>query len=205
MNFPVPADHRSKLKESEKSDKYVDFARELKTLWNMKVTIIPIVIGVFGTVTLGLVQGLEELEITERVETVQTWAFFKSARIVRWVLGSQRKEKRKPTHPEFELRSPIIFPTTITVTLSSIFICISMCACMRAYVCVFESACVYPYVCVCKYACIYACVCVYVRGCILLYVFVCACVYDCLCVCVCVCIYIFSGMCVCMCVCFLAR
>ena len=30
------------LKEYEKKDKYLDFAREL---WNMKVTIIPIVIG----------------------------------------------------------------------------------------------------------------------------------------------------------------
>ncbi len=32
-------------------DKYLDLARELKKLWNMKVTIIPIVIGAFGTVT----------------------------------------------------------------------------------------------------------------------------------------------------------
>ena len=35
----------------EKKDKYHDLARELKKLWNMKVTIIPIVIGAFGTVT----------------------------------------------------------------------------------------------------------------------------------------------------------
>ena len=31
----------------------------------MKVTVITIVIGAFGTVTKGLVQGLEDLEITE--------------------------------------------------------------------------------------------------------------------------------------------
>ena len=30
MNFAVPADHRLKLKESEKKDKYLDLARELK-------------------------------------------------------------------------------------------------------------------------------------------------------------------------------
>ena len=42
---------RIKLKECEKKDKYHDFARELKKLWNMKVTIISIVIGDFGTVT----------------------------------------------------------------------------------------------------------------------------------------------------------
>ena len=30
MDFAVPADHRGKLKESEKNDKYLEFARELK-------------------------------------------------------------------------------------------------------------------------------------------------------------------------------
>ena len=54
MNFAVPADHRLKLKESEKKDKYLELARELKKLWNMKVTIIPFGIGAFGTVTKGL-------------------------------------------------------------------------------------------------------------------------------------------------------
>ena len=42
----------------------------------MKVTIIPIVIYALGTVTKGLVQGLEDLEITGRVEAVQTTVFF---------------------------------------------------------------------------------------------------------------------------------
>ena len=38
VDFPVPADHRIKLKECEKKDKYLDLAKELKKLWNMKVT-----------------------------------------------------------------------------------------------------------------------------------------------------------------------
>ena len=38
----------------------------------MKVTMIPIVIGVFGSVTKELVQGLEDLEIKEQVECIQT-------------------------------------------------------------------------------------------------------------------------------------
>ena len=54
VNFAVPADHRIKLKERMKKDKYLDLARELKKLWNMKVTIVLIVIGAFGTVTKGL-------------------------------------------------------------------------------------------------------------------------------------------------------
>ena len=70
VDFAVPADHRVKLKESKKKDKYMDLARELKKLWNKKVTIIPILIGALGTFTKGLVQGLEDLEITGRVETI---------------------------------------------------------------------------------------------------------------------------------------
>ena len=38
VDFTVPADHRVKLKESEKKDKYLDLAREIIKLWNMKVT-----------------------------------------------------------------------------------------------------------------------------------------------------------------------
>ena len=52
----------------------------------MKVTIIQIVIGALGTVTKGLVQGLKNLELTERVEIVQTTVLLRSARILRRVL-----------------------------------------------------------------------------------------------------------------------
>ena len=62
MDFAVPAGHRIKLKECEKKDKYLDFARELKKLWNMQVTIIPIVIGAFGIVTKRLLKGQKDLE-----------------------------------------------------------------------------------------------------------------------------------------------
>ena len=65
VNFAVPVDNRIKLKEREKKDKYIDLARELKKLWNMQVTFIPIVIGAFGTVTKGLLKGLEDLEMAD--------------------------------------------------------------------------------------------------------------------------------------------
>ena len=62
---------------------YLDIARELKKLWNMQVTIIPIVIGAFGTVTRGLLKGLEDMEVGGRVETIQTTALLRTARILR--------------------------------------------------------------------------------------------------------------------------
>ena len=40
-----------------------DLARESKKLWNMKVTIIPNLIGAFGIVTKGLLKGLEDIDV----------------------------------------------------------------------------------------------------------------------------------------------
>ena len=51
VDFAVPADHRVKVKESEKKDTYLDLSREFEKLWNMKVTIKPIVISAPSTVT----------------------------------------------------------------------------------------------------------------------------------------------------------
>ena len=85
VDFALSADLRVKLKEREQRDKYLDLARELKKLWNMKVMIISIVVGILGIVTKGLVKGLEDLEIRRWVETTQTTALLRSARILREV------------------------------------------------------------------------------------------------------------------------
>ena len=41
----MPADLRVKTKESEKIDKYLELARELKKLWNMKAPVVSVVAG----------------------------------------------------------------------------------------------------------------------------------------------------------------
>ena len=111
------ADHQAKLKESEKKDKYQDLARELKNLRKMKVTDIPTVISTLGTVTKGLVQGLGDLEITGRVETIQITALSRSARILRRVLetgwyshprivtgtGEIRNKRTSGDHPNYSI------------------------------------------------------------------------------------------------------
>ena len=81
-----PGRPQNKLKECEKKDKYLDLAREWNKLWNMKVTIIPIVIGAFGTVAKGLLEELEDFEVGGRVETIQTRTLLRTARILRRVL-----------------------------------------------------------------------------------------------------------------------
>ena len=52
----------------------------------MKVTIVPIVIGPLGTITKKLLKGLEDLEVSGRVETIQTTALLRTVRILRRVL-----------------------------------------------------------------------------------------------------------------------
>ena len=49
------------FKENEKRDKYLDLARKLKTLWNMKVTATPTVIGALGMIPKILGKEQEEL------------------------------------------------------------------------------------------------------------------------------------------------
>ena len=91
VDFADMADHRIKLEEGEKNDKYFNFARELKKLWNMKVTIIPIAIGAFGAVTKGLLNGLEDLDVWGRVEIIKTIALLRTAGILRRVLETPEK------------------------------------------------------------------------------------------------------------------
>ena len=68
LYFVVPSENREKLKESKKIDKYLDLPWELEKLWNMKVTVIPVIAG-WVTKRLGSV-----LEIKSRIETIQTTA-----------------------------------------------------------------------------------------------------------------------------------
>ena len=52
----------------------------------MKVSNVPIMIGAFDTVTEGLLKGLDDLKFGGWVETIQTTALLKMARILRIVL-----------------------------------------------------------------------------------------------------------------------
>ena len=89
VDFAVPADHRINLKESERKDKYLDLARELTKLWSIRVTTVPIITGALSTITKGILKGLEDLEVGGRVETIQTTALLRTARILKRVLETR--------------------------------------------------------------------------------------------------------------------
>ena len=70
----------------KKRYKYLELIREQRKLWNISVTVIPMVTGILGTVPKRLERGLQELEIRGRIEAIQTTALLRSARIARKVL-----------------------------------------------------------------------------------------------------------------------
>ena len=86
--FPYRWTTEWKIKESEKRNKNLDLARELKYLRNMKVKVIPVVIGGLGTIPKVLVKGLEDFEIKEQMEINQSRALLRSARILGRMLGT---------------------------------------------------------------------------------------------------------------------
>ena len=72
------------MKEIENIDQYLDLACEQK-MYNMRITVIPIVFGALGDIPKWLESGLNHLAIGERIVTIQTTAVLKSARIFRRV------------------------------------------------------------------------------------------------------------------------
>ena len=72
--------HKMKLKESKKKiHKYLDVVRELKKQSNMKVTVIPVVVGALGTVPDILERMSGERENRGRIEIILTIALLRSA------------------------------------------------------------------------------------------------------------------------------
>ena len=53
VDLADPAEHRVQSKENKKIDKYLDIVKELKKIWNTKVTVIPIMTATLGTIPKG--------------------------------------------------------------------------------------------------------------------------------------------------------
>ena len=50
IDFAIPGDSRIEKKEKDKIEKYQDLGRELQKIWNVKVKIIPLVVGSLGAI-----------------------------------------------------------------------------------------------------------------------------------------------------------
>ena len=86
VDFPIPYDTGIEQKEKEKVDKCQDLKRELQKLWNMRITVVPIVIAALGTPLKDIKRRLSDLDIETTIEELQKTVLLQSARILRKVL-----------------------------------------------------------------------------------------------------------------------
>ena len=86
IDFAIPFDTRVYDVKVEKIEKYLDLARELKKVWNMKVIVVPLKVGALGTPAKELEKRLTticiQIKITELLKTV----LIHTSRILRKVI-----------------------------------------------------------------------------------------------------------------------
>ena len=85
-DFAVPGDSRTEEKEKDKLEKYQDLGRELQKIWNVKVKIIPLVVGSLGAIRKQFGNRLKQIGITIGTAQVQKTVLLGTARILRKVL-----------------------------------------------------------------------------------------------------------------------
>ena len=86
FDFAVPGDSRIEEKEKDKIEKYEDLGRELQKIWNVKVKIIPLVVGSLGVIPKQFGNRLKQIGITSGKTQVQKTVLLGTARILRKVL-----------------------------------------------------------------------------------------------------------------------
>jgi hypothetical protein len=86
IDVAIPADRNVVQKEAEKKLKYKSLCIEIQRMWNLKCTIIPIVIGGIGIVTRSLRKNLEAVPGKHSIESLQKTAILGTSHIIRKVL-----------------------------------------------------------------------------------------------------------------------
>ena len=86
MDFAVPGDSRIEEKEKDRNENYQDLGRELQKIWNVKVKIIPLVIGSLGAIPKQCGNRLKQIGIAIGTAQVQKTVLLGRARILRKVL-----------------------------------------------------------------------------------------------------------------------
>ena len=86
IDFTVPGDSRIEEKGKENIEKYQDLRRELQKIYNVRVKIIPLVVGSLGAIPKQFGNRLKEIGITAEIGQVQKIILLGTARILRKVL-----------------------------------------------------------------------------------------------------------------------
>ena len=67
----IPADRNVVQKEAEKKLKYKSLCIEIQRMWNLKCTIVPVIIGATGIVTRSLRKNLETVPGKHSIDSLQ--------------------------------------------------------------------------------------------------------------------------------------
>ena len=86
IDFAVPGDIRIEEKETDEIEKYQDLGRELQKIWNVKVKIIPLVVGSLGAIPKQFGNRLKQIGIVVGTAQVQNSVLLGMGRILRKVL-----------------------------------------------------------------------------------------------------------------------
>ena len=86
IGFAVPGDSRIEEKEKDKIEKYQELGRELQKIWNVKVKIIPLVVGSLGAIPKQFGNRLKQIGIAVGTAQVQKTVLLGTAGILKKVL-----------------------------------------------------------------------------------------------------------------------
>jgi len=86
IDVAIPAYRNVVQKEAEKKLKYRSLCIEIQRMWNLKCTIIPIIIGATGVVTRSLRKNLEAVPGKHSIDSLQRTAILGTSHIIRKVL-----------------------------------------------------------------------------------------------------------------------
>jgi hypothetical protein len=86
IDVAIPADRNFVQKEAEKRLKYKSLCIEIQRMWNLKCTIIPVIIGATRILTRSLRKNLEAIREKHSIGSLQKTAILGTSHIVRKVL-----------------------------------------------------------------------------------------------------------------------
>jgi hypothetical protein len=86
IDVAIPADRNVVKKESEKNLKHKSLHVEIQRMWNLKCTVIPVIIGATGIVTRSFRKHLEAVPGKHSIDSLQKTAVLGTAHIIRKVL-----------------------------------------------------------------------------------------------------------------------
>jgi len=82
----LPAERNVVQKEAEKKLKYKSLCIKIQRMWNLKCTIVPVIIGATGIVTRSLKKNLEAVPGKHSIDLLQKTAILGTSHIIRKVL-----------------------------------------------------------------------------------------------------------------------